>query len=476
MKRIFIALIVNFLIVTVSYAASWKALQDNKHADLVLDQQSITESGKYQKAWVKLNYKEMQTNIQYPEKRYNNAKMLWYFDCAVQKSATAQVYQLLNDELVYSAAIDIKRARFIEPVPETEIDIAMQYVCQRKAYQEEAKAKAAEAKQKHENALENESQTKVTGDQAKETTNSAEKPVEIAKEAKPEPSDKEDNSKATDEAHDESKKVDAASEKDKLDDEKHAEKIDKKDNKKEHDEHVESDKKKTSDSSKKKKNIRWGYKGKIDPEHWGDLSPDYISCKVGSNQSPIDIDKTIVTLQKPLKTFQRFPAFEVSNNGQSVEVSFKPGNIMVIDSVMYQMDNVTFHGPSEHLVKGKSYSFEAHFLHTDPKGNMAVLAVMFDEGPENKAITKLLENAPRAKAKPKKITTKVLASELIPREKSYYRYSGSLTVPPCSEGVVWIVMKSTMTASASQINAYKKLLGHDNNRPQQPLNGRMVIE
>lgn len=135
MKKFITVVLLNLILVSNSYAASWTKLQDNKHAKLMLDKQSIAESGKFQKAWVKIRYKAMQTNLQYPEKNYNNAKLLWYFHCAEKKSATAQVYQLLNDDQVYSAAIDVKRARFLEPVPETEIDIAMRYVCKRKAYQ-----------------------------------------------------------------------------------------------------------------------------------------------------------------------------------------------------------------------------------------------------------------------------------------------------------------------------------------------------
>jgi len=126
---------------------------------------------------------------------------------------------------------------------------------------------------------------------------------------------------------------------------------------------------------------------------------------------------------------------------------------------------------------GQSFPLEAHFLHVDPKGNLAMLAVMYEEGPENKAIAKLWKQLPKSKLKKAKpLNAKVLAGQLIPRQKQYYRFSGSLTEPPCSEGVVWIVMKSTMTASKSQIDAFKKVMRHDNNRPIQPLNGRIIIE
>ncbi|MGJ8620811.1 MAG: carbonic anhydrase [Methylophilaceae bacterium] len=450
MKKTVAILLCNVLMVSMSYAASWTKLQDNKHARLMLDKQSIVESGKYQKAWVNIQYKEVQTNLQYPEKQYNNAKLLWYFNCAEQKSATAQVYQLLNEDLVFSAAIDVKRARFLEPVPETEIDLAMQYVCQRKAYQEAAKAKAEAAKKDHENA-----QAAALAAQEK----SPEKPADKSDKTPPESTN----------VDVEETEAEPTSDKSEIESKQSG------DTEKEGEAKVsESDATKAEDSTDKI--IHWKYAGKKGPEYWGDLSEDFISCKVGRNQSPIDIDKTITAPPKKLKTFQRFPVVDISNDGHTIQATFKAGNIMVVDTVMYEMKQVTFHTPSENTIKGKSFPLEAHFLHTDPKGNEAILAVMFDEGAENKALAKLWKQMPKTKVTPKKLNAKVLPSELMPREKAYYRYNGSLTMPPCTEGVIWIVMKTPMTASKSQIAAFKKVMRHSNNRPIQSLNGRIVIE
>lgn len=460
MKKFVAVLLCNVLIISISYAASWTQLQDNKHAKLMLDKQSIAESGKFQKAWVNIEYKDMQTNLQYPEKQYNHAKLLWYFNCAEQKSATAQVYQLLNEDLVFSAAIDVKRARFLEPVPETEIDLAMQYVCKRKAYQEEAKAKAELAKQAHENA---QAAAKVV------QPDKAQKPAEVVAatetvKANDKPSEEKDGGESNKADEESAKNVD---EKAKQADESKPD---------EAQETKDSDADKEVASEEKRKSVSWKYVGSKGPEHWGDLSEDFMSCKVGKNQSPIDIDKTIAVSPKKLKTFQRFPAMSIENNGHTVQADFKAGNIMVVDTVMYEMKHVSFHTPSENTIKGKSFPLEAHFLHTDPKGNTAILAVMFEEGAENKALTKLWEQMPKTKVQPKKLSSKVLASDLTPRDKTYYRYNGSLTTPPCTEGVIWIVMKTPMTASKSQITAFKKVMRHDNNRPLQPLNGRIVLE
>ncbi len=451
MNKLIALLLCNVWMISMSHAASWTQLQDNKHAKLMLDKQSIAESGKFQKAWVNIEYKDMQTSLQYPEKQYNRAKLLWYFNCTEQKSATAQVYQLLNEDLVFSAAIDIKRARFLEPVPETETDLAMQYVCKRKAYQEEAKAKAEQAKQALENA-----QAAAPADQQKT-------------------SEKSDVKSSTESSANESSKGDE----DKADSESTPEKTNGKDSQaNDADQAAEenADEADTGKTEEKIKAVSWKYVGSKGPEHWGDLSEDFISCKVGRNQSPIDIDKTITVSPKKLKTFQRFPAVNIVNNGHTVQADFKAGNIMVVDTVMYEMKHVAFHTPSENTIKGKSFPLEAHFLHTDAKGNSAILAVMFEEGAENKALAKLWQQMPKTKVQPKKLSTKVLASDLTPRDKTYYRYNGSLTAPPCTEGVTWIVMKSAMTASKSQIAAFKKVMRHDNNRPIQPLYGRIVLE
>ncbi len=465
------------------YAAQWTTLHDNKHAKIMLDKQSIVESGKYQKAWVKIDYKTLQTNMEYPEKSYNNAKLLWYFNCAEQKSATAQVYQLLNEEQIYSAAIDVKRARFLEPVPETEADIAMHYVCEQKEREAALKEKKAQAAEDAKN------QANKPPEPVKKPVAAVAAPPTVVPETPPTPDVEKENLAAVD------KKIDADKTSKKAD-EKTSKKVDKqvdlkekKDRKKElkaeseenvlnsdeHDDIVKSDAKDKS-ANKKNRAVPWKYTGSKGPEFWGDLSPDYASCKVGMNQSPINIDKTINSAPKLLKTFQRFPAVDIVNNGQTIQADFKPGNILVIDELMYQMKQVTFHAPSENQIMGKSFPLELQFLHTDANGNLAILAVMYDEGNENKAMAKLWSQMPKRKGKPTKLNSTVLAGELMPRQKEYYRFSGSLTTPPCSEGVVWVVMKAPMTASKGQIDAFKAIMREDNNRPVQPLNGRLVIE
>lgn len=451
-------------------AAEWINLQENKHATLMLDKQSIVESGKYQKAWVKIDYAALQTNLEYPEKSYNNAKLLWYFNCTEQKQATAQVYQLLNDEQVYSAAIDIKRARFLEPVPETEADIAMHYVCQQKQ-------RDVELKQKKERALEKANHQAVNPAPAAATpTAPAPAPEKPPVDVTPTVETPIEPNQLSDSEQQKEVKKTANNTKEKL-----AVTKDKKTKKEEEADDAlhTADKpvsKKASTVKKKRKMTAWQYSGSGGPEFWGELSADYATCKTGRNQSPINIDKTIVATAKPLKTFQRFPIAHIANAGNTIQADFKAGNMMVIDEVMYQMKQVSFHAPSENQMMGQSFPLEAQFLHEDTNGHLAVLAVLYEEGHENKAIAKLWKQMPKRKGKPITLNSTVLAGELIPRQKDYYRFTGSLTSPPCTEGVIWILMKTPMTASKQQITALKEVMGADNNRPVQPLNGRMVIE
>ena len=478
MRRIITILLLSIVWITNAHAAKWTKLQENKHARLMLDKQSMTKSGKYEKAWVKIKYKTLQTNIQYPEKSYNNAKLLWYFNCATQQSATAQVYQLLNGDLVFSAAIDIKRARFLEPVPETEADTAMHYVCKQEAYKEAAKAKKARAAKAKKTKPVIMPVPGKSPDKARAPVPVDTKLTAVESEKKAESSKESDAEKVHEKVDKTKSDKNIATKEGKHDKgdqgaKKHA-KESGKGNKHEADDPHVSDKKKPV--KRKKRVASWKYEGKKGPEFWGDLTPDFVTCKTGSNQSPIDINKTMVTTLNPLKTFQRFPVADMVNHGHTIQANFKPGNILAVDGVMYQMKHVNFHAPSENQIMGKSFPLEAHFVHADPKGHLAILAVMFDEGHENKALAKLWKQLPKRKGKPKKVAGKVLAGDLLPRKNEYYRFSGSLTTPPCKEGVVWVVMKTAMTVSKQQIDALKKVIRKDNNRPIQALNGRVVVE
>ena len=412
-------------------AASWVKLSDNKMAKMQLDKQTILKQDKYKKAWVKIEYKTIQKNVEGVEKEYNLSKSLWFFDCATQKSATGQVFQYLDDELVYSIAIDINQAEFIEPAPETEVDIAMRYVCRGATV-----GLASDKKGTEKNEVK------------KSPASTATPSSKVIKEV------------------DESKKTEVK-------------------NKKEAPE-VKPDLNLSKSSSAKlptkinDKNTvalaNWGYDGKEGPENWAKLSADYATCDTGRNQSPVNIQVALHAPMLPLKMSQRFPAKEILNDGHTVQVNFSKGNILVLDGIAYQLKQLDFHAPSEHQINGKSFPLEAHFVHADSKNNLTIMAVMFKEGDENTALANLWLQMPAAPSAPTALKSRVIPSDLIPKVTNYYRLSGSLTSPPCTEGVSWLVMKAPMSASKAQIEAFKNVVHQHNNRPIQPMNGRVVVD
>jgi len=201
-------------------------------------------------------------------------------------------------------------------------------------------------------------------------------------------------------------------------------------------------------------------------------------CKIGKNQSPIDInaESLLKGCLKPIEFNYVADAKYVINNGHTVKVVTSSKSYIVIDGRKFYLRQFHFHSPSEHTINGKYYPFEAHFVHTDAEGNIAVIGVLFKLGKENPTLQRIWANLPTKVGERKVLTTKVNPYYLIPKDKDYYRYSGSLTTPPCSEGVRWFVMKEVMELSPKQLEIFKKALGNiENNRPVQPLNARKVI-
>lgn len=222
--------------------------------------------------------------------------------------------------------------------------------------------------------------------------------------------------------------------------------------------------------------VHWGYDGKEGPEAWGSLSPDFALCASGRNQSPINIQGALKTPHRKLVTHYTQEGKEIFNNGHTVQINFAPGNTLQLEDGTYEMKQVHFHAPSENHIAGKAFPLEAHFVHADSKGNLAVVGVMFQDGKENAALKALSAFLPDSEGAPSKLAVKLKPTQMMPSSMDYYRFAGSLTTPPCSEGVRWLVMKQPMTASKSQIEAFAKAMRHHNNRPVQPMNGRVVIQ
>jgi carbonic anhydrase len=219
----------------------------------------------------------------------------------------------------------------------------------------------------------------------------------------------------------------------------------------------------------------WSYTGEHGPDHWSELKGAGL-CSAGKNQSPVDIRDAVTAKLVPLSFKYDSFASEVFNNGHTLQVGYAPGSELVVAGHTYVLKQFHFHAPSENLLGGRQFPLEAHFVHADADGNLAVVAVFFDEGALNAGLEKFWKDLPSQAGDKRTIAAQVSATELMPTMRDYYRFSGSLTTPPCSEGVNWLVLKHPLTLSTKQLEQFKAALGHTNARPVQPLNARVIVQ
>jgi carbonic anhydrase len=222
--------------------------------------------------------------------------------------------------------------------------------------------------------------------------------------------------------------------------------------------------------------VHWGYTGHEAPEYWGKLSPDFEMCAKGKNQSPIDLDGFIESSLMPISFNYASGASNIVNNGHTIQVNFAKGSTMAVDGQTFELKQFHFHAPSENHIGGKSFPMEAHLVHADEAGNLAVVAVMYVEGKENTAVKKLWNEMPKMAGGQNMLSEKINASQIMPKNKEYYRFNGSLTTPPCTEGVKWLVLKKYVSVSKEQVDAFSHVMHHPNNRPVQPVNARPVLK
>ncbi len=218
----------------------------------------------------------------------------------------------------------------------------------------------------------------------------------------------------------------------------------------------------------------WTYSGEAGPENWAKLSPEFGAC-AGKNQSPINLTGFIKSELKPIKISYKAGGNEILNNGHTVQVNYAGGSGISVDGIQFELKQFHFHAPSENHVKGESYPMEAHLVHADKDGNLAVVALMFKKGAENKSLAKIWSLIPKNAGEKAALPSSFDVANLLPASKAYYRFNGSLTTPPCTEGVRWLVMKASVSASQKQIEAFSQVMRHPNNRPVQPVNARPVL-
>lgn len=220
----------------------------------------------------------------------------------------------------------------------------------------------------------------------------------------------------------------------------------------------------------------WTYEGEEGPAHWGELDSAYALCGMGAHQSPIDVQSPQGQDLTNISFHYQPSEVNILNNGHTVQVNYDSGSYMELEDVRYDVVQFHYHAPSEHALDGKLFAAELHIVHKNADGNLAVVGILFDEGTQNDALQPFIDNLPAEKSDVHDTGVKINAADLLPAVQTTYRYSGSLTTPPCSEDVRWNLMTSPVEASSAQLEALANLFEDGNNRPVQPLNDRPLAE
>lgn len=220
----------------------------------------------------------------------------------------------------------------------------------------------------------------------------------------------------------------------------------------------------------------WTYEGEEGPEHWGELDPAYATCSGGTHQSPIDVTgATEADLTNIEFDYHVVSPIHILNNGHTTQVVIPEGNSITLDGNTYPLKQFHFHAPSEHTIDGVAEAMELHLVHITDDGAIAVVGVMLTESEENAALKSVFEAMPAMAGPEQEVTGSVDLNALLPAQRTSYRYSGSLTTPPCSEGVQWLLLTERQTVSTAQVEAFRKVFIMDA-RPVQPLNDRELSE
>lgn len=218
----------------------------------------------------------------------------------------------------------------------------------------------------------------------------------------------------------------------------------------------------------------WSYTGHGNPAQWAKLNPEFETCATGLTQSPINIQQAIKANLPSLEFQYQETVPSIVNNGHTIQINLAKGNSLKVGEQQYELLQFHFHTPSEEQINGKRSSMVAHFVHQSTDGKLGVVALLIKSGAQNKAFSSIFRHLPK---KGETITVENLKLDLkamLPQNKTYYSFSGSLTTPPCSENVQWMVLKHAISLSPAQIKAFKNLYAF-NARPVQALNNRPVF-
>ncbi|RHW32467.1 carbonic anhydrase family protein [Neobacillus notoginsengisoli] len=225
---------------------------------------------------------------------------------------------------------------------------------------------------------------------------------------------------------------------------------------------------------------QWSYEEETGPEHWGELDSSYSACTRGNEQSPINIESSKVKTTDKLENIEvqyKPTHFSIVNTGHTIQANPKTeSNSILVEGKEYKLAQFHFHTPSEHEFNSQTFDMELHLVHQDANGKLAVLGVMIQEGKANEALAAIWDKMPKSETE-KEIAIKesVDLQTLLPSNQTFFNYKGSLTTPPCSEEVDWIVFEQPIEMSKKQIQAFQQIFPN-NQRPVQPLNEREIIK
>ena len=219
----------------------------------------------------------------------------------------------------------------------------------------------------------------------------------------------------------------------------------------------------------------WSYEGEAGAGHWGELSADFKSCEFGVQQSPIDLADPVTAQLGGLDIAYHDMKLRIINNGHTIQVNADPGSLCVIGGTTYELLQFHFHHPSEHLLSGKAFDLECHLVHRSAAGDLAVIGVFIKPGAANPSLGPIWNAMPLQEGLEKDAGLAINPASLLPAASGFFRYMGSLTTPPCSEGVTWSVLRSVVEASPDQIRQFATLFAN-NARPVQARNRRYLLQ
>ncbi|MBR7782283.1 carbonic anhydrase [Undibacterium luofuense] len=221
--------------------------------------------------------------------------------------------------------------------------------------------------------------------------------------------------------------------------------------------------------------VHWSYQGETGPQNWGKMNPANAKCDSGDRQSPIDIRDGIKVDLEPIMFDYKLSGFNVIDNGHTIQVNPAAGNYITVMGKSYELAQFHFHKPSEERISGKSFEMVVHLVHKDIDGRLAVIAILLERGKAHSVIQQVWNNLPLEKNEAMTALTALDLNLLLPVKREYYTYMGSLTTPPCSEGVLWMVMKEPVEISHEQLAIFSRLYPM-NARPIQKTSGRLIKE